>query len=427
MSRFNPITPYFRDVPETRASIENPSVPITDVHGMLELLGASGSGAGVYVTPESAMRFAAVFACVRVLAETVASLPFQLFDRTEQGKELATSPLYRLIHDQPNPWLSSFDWREVMVTHTALWGNHYSFIDQTEGGNILGLYPLMPSEVRPRRLETREIVYDVQTDRGGETLKSWQVLHIRGPGWDGLQGQSPIGLMRQAVGIGMAADRFVADFFANDARPGVIIETPAGVSPNQGDKIKEQMDRKFGPGNKWKTMTTGPGIKLHPVQMPLTDAQFIEQRKFQRNEICAIYRVPPHMIGDLDKATFSNIEQQDIGFAKHTILPWLRRIEQECNAKLISRRNPQFVEFNLDGLLRGDFKSRMEGYALGVNSGIYNRDEVRELENFKSEPALKKFLVQGAMVTVNEDGSLEHPEPKPAAAPADKPAEKPAA
>jgi HK97 family phage portal protein len=423
MSRFDRIEPTL-SMPETRASIENPSVPITDTVGMMEILGGgAASSAGVYVTPESAMRFAAVFACVRVLAETAASLPFQAFEDDDSGKKLAkTSRLYSLVHDQPNEWLTAFQWVELIVTHAALWGNHYSFIDQTEGGNILGLYPLLPSSVQPRRLETREIVYDVHTDRGLETLRSWQVFHVPGPGWDGLQGVSPITLMRNAVGIGMAADNFVANFFQNDARPGVVIETGVAASAKQGQQIKEEMDRKFGPGNKWKTMVLGPGLKLHPVTMPLTDAQFIEQRKFQRNEICAIYRVPPHMIGDLERATFSNIEQQDIGFAKHTMLPWLRRIEQEANRKLVSRRSSVFCEFNLDGLLRGDFKSRMEGYQIGVNAGFFSRDEVRALENFDRKPELQPFLVQGAMVAVKPDGTLDKPEPKPAAAPAEKPA-----
>jgi HK97 family phage portal protein len=429
--------PYFREVPpvngaaamrpEERASLENPSVSLTDPRAW-EILWGEARVAGVSVSPETAMRIAAVYSCVRIIAETIASLPFQVFGRTDSGKELAPRhPLYFLIHDRPNPYMTSFQWRETLLTHVLLWGNGYCLIDQTKGGRILGLYPLMPWHVHPERLKTREIVYRVQVEGDEERLEGWQVLHIPGLGFDGIKGLSPIALMRNAVGIGMAAEQFAADFYANDARPGVVIETGVAASQKQGQQIKEEMDRKFtGSGKKWKTMVLGPGLKLHPIQMPLADAQFLETRKFQRNEIHSIYRVPPHMAGDLDKATFSNIEQQDIGFAKHTILPWLRKIEQECNAKLFSDRASSFCEFNLDGLLRGDFLTRTQGYRELVNAGVMKRSEVRRLENLPDAKEVDRFLVQGAMVTVASDGSLEHPKAEPAEAP-DEPAEKPEA
>jgi HK97 family phage portal protein len=377
--------------------------------------GEADRAAGMNVTPEAAMRFAAVYTCVRVISETIAALPLQVFDRTAGGKVLASRhPLYFLMHDRPNEWMTSFQWRETLLAHVLLWGNGYCLIDQTKGGRILGLYPLMPWHVRPERLKSREIVYRVQVEGDEETLRSHQVLHIPGLGFDGIKGLSPIGLMRNAVGSGLAAEQFGADFYANDGRPGVIIETQAGTNKVQGQQIKDEMTQKFtGPGKKWKTMVMGPGLKLHTVQMPLADAQFIETRKFQRNEIHAIYRVPPHLAGDLDKATFSNIEQQDIGFAKHTILPWLRKIEQECNAKLISDRASAFCEFNLDGLLRGDFLTRTQGYRELVNAGVMKRSEVRSLENLTEAKEVDRFLVQGAMVTVAKDGSLEHPKAEP--------------
>lgn len=395
----------------TNASLEDPRVSLSDPNAYTKIFGTSGaSDAGVIVSPQTAMRFAAVFACVRVRGETLASMPLQTFRRTSLGKVLARdNPLYYKLHERPNSAMSSATWRKLISSHLDLWGNHYSQIVLNRGGAVDSLKPFMPWEASPRRLRGGSLVYDINSVDGSGTLSSREILHIPGMGFDGERGYSPIDMERNAIGIGIAADAFAGNFFKNDARPGVVIETPANITKTQAEEMKAEMNQKFGPGKKWSVATLGPGLKLHAVTMPLDNAQFLETRKYQVAEVARIYRVPPHMIGDLEKATFSNIEQQDIGFAKHTMLSLVRDIEQELNFKLFSDRNNSFAEFNLDGLMRGDFKSRMEGYQIGVNTGIWSRSEVRELENFEHKPELDPFVIQGAMVTVNKDGTLDKP------------------
>lgn len=393
---------------ELRGSLENPATPITDTAAMLQLLGMQPSTAGVMVSPESAMRFGAVYTCIKVLGETVGSLPFQVFERTEKGKKLAAKrPEYKLLHDAPNAAMTSIVWREILVAQQQGWGNHYSWIRWANSGRIYDIQPLLPNSTTPKKAKDGTMSYEVQTASGRQILSADEVLHIPALGWDGVKGISPIGMLRNAIGAGLAAEEFAARFFANDARPGIVIETPFAPNTKKAGEIKDDVDEKFGGlGNKWKSMTTGPGVKIHTITMPMDDAQFLETRKFQKSEIFGIYRVPPHLGGDLDKATFSNIEQQDIGFAKHTIRPLNVRIEQEINRKLFPKGD-YFVEINIDGLLRGDFKSRMEGYAQAVGGPFLLVDEVRGLENFEPVPGGDRRLIPVNMAPVDQAGQVQ--------------------
>jgi HK97 family phage portal protein len=414
---------------EQRVSLEDPRIALNDPRA-LELLGGDNirSSSGVSISPETAARFAAVYTCWNVIGQTIGALPFNVFERSDTGKNpVPKNPIQYLLHDRPNEWMSSMQWREIVIAHVLGWGNHYSFIDQTFGGRILGIYPLMPNQVQPRRLQTREIVYDVTVGGNKETLFSWQILHIPGLGWDGVRGMSPIGLLRNSIGLGLAAENFAADFYANDARPSIAIETPAQTNQKAGADMKAELQEKFaGQGKKWRTLVMGPGIKIHTITMPMDDAQFLDTRKFQKTEIFGIYRVPPHLAGDLDKATFSNIEFQNINFAMHCILPWARKLEAECSFKLFSPRSDFFAEINLDGLMRGDYKSRMDGHQVAVNAGIIKRSEVRKIENLPDAPEVDSFVLQGAMGVVNKDGTIT-PALKPEAKPETKPDDKSAA
>jgi HK97 family phage portal protein len=411
--------PKFNIPAETRAG-EQQGISLTDPNAINLLMGWGGakSVAGIRVTPESAASFAAVYTCWNIIGQTIGALPFNVFLRTDSGKEpQPRNAVHYLLHDRPNEWMGSMQWREIMMAHVLGWGNSYSFIDQTRGGRILGIYPLHPNQVQPRRLSTREIVYDVSIDGERETLFSWQVLHIPGLGWDGLKGVSPITQNRNSIGLGIAAENFAGDFFENDGRPGIIIEQPAATNKQQAADVKQELKDKFaGQGKKWKALVTGPGIKIHTLSMPQDDALFLLTRKHQRSEIFGLYRVPPHLGADLDKATFSNIEQQNIAFAMHCILPWAKKVETECSFKLFSARSDFFAEINLDGLLRGDFKSRAEGYTALVNMGAMKRSEVRRLENLPDAPEVDRFVLQGAMGVVNKDGTIT-PALKPDAKP----------
>jgi HK97 family phage portal protein len=390
---------------ETRASIENPSVSLTDSAAMMELLGVQPSAAGVHVSPDSAMRFGAVYTCVNIIGQTIGTLPLQVYRRTEKGKALApTHPTYRILHASPNAQLTAAVYLELIIAHLLLWGNHYSWIRWTQAGRLFDLQPLMPWQVTPRKNSDGTVRYEVVSAAGMQVLSPDEVLHIPALGWDGLRGLSPISMLRNAIGLGMAAEDFGARFFANDARPGVIVESVAGPGNGRAEQIKSEMQDKFSGPNRWKVMVLGPGLKLHPVTMPMDDAQFLETRKFQKTEIFGIYRVPPHLAGDLDKATFSNIEQQDIGFAKHCIRPLCVRIEMELTRKLYGMGAEFFAEFNLDGLLRGDFKSRMEGYQIAAGGPFVTRNEVRELENWQPMAGGERLLMPVNMAPVGDDG-----------------------
>lgn len=369
---------------EERHALDNPNVDINNPAAIEQLFGVTPTRSGISVSEEAALRFGAVYACINVLAQTVGSLPLHVYERDGDSRTRADGhSLQGILHDEPNPTMTSAAWREALMTHAAGWGNHYSLIEQTRGGRILGLWPLMPWATTPRKLKSGEIVYDAMlADGTRETLPADEVLHVPAVSFNGIVGLSPIGQTREAIGMGIAAERFGANFFANDARPGLVIELPQ-MNREEGARVKTELQQKLGGDKRFSTLVLGPGMKADSFGMPLTDAQFIESRKFSRTEIAGIFRVPPHMIGDLERATFANIEHQDLAFAKHTIRPWLVKIEQEINRKCFSRdeRGRYFVEFNLDGLLRGDFKSRMEGYKLGIEAGVWPVNEVRAMEN----------------------------------------------
>lgn len=364
-----------------RRSVENPATPITALE-LAKLFGGDPTPAGVSISEQNSVQIAAVYACVKVIAETIASLPLHVFRETEDGRERARGdPRDALLSKSPSPMQTSFCWRELMMAHTLLWGNHYSNIIFNASGRPVEIVPLMPWAVFPRRLENREIVYRALLQNGEfEDIPAREIIHIPGLGFDGVKGMSPIQTVKNALGVAKAAEEFGSRFFGNDARPGVVVEIPGDPGPEAIERLRAQIKEKHGGLGKSHNFMIAPGgMKLHEVGVPPEDAQFLETRKFQVSEIARIYRCPPHMIGDLDKATFSNIENQDIGFAKHTIRPCAVRIEQELDRKLLGKGF--HAEFNLDGLQRGDFKTRMEGYGIGIQNGFMAVNEVRRLEN----------------------------------------------
>ena len=292
-----------------------------------------GSSAGKSVTPRNAIQVSAVYACVRVIAETIASLPFGVFQETTEGSVKALEhPLYRIIHDEPNSEMTSFIWREAMLTHLLLWGNSYSQIIRSGRGKIIGLYPLLPDHMEVDRDEkSGQLTYTYSTTKGETVrLRPEDVLHIPGLGFDGIMGYSPIAVEKNAIGLGIAAEEYGSKFFSNGATPSGILTHPNTVK-NPKALREAWMEAYGGSSNSNRVAILEEGMTFTRISMPNNEAQFLETRKFQVSEICRIYRVPPHMIGDLDRATFSNIENQSISFAVHTIRPWLVRIEQAMN------------------------------------------------------------------------------------------------
>ena len=365
------------------------------------------AGSGKSVNARTAIQVSAVYACVRVIAETVASLPFSVFEQGKEGSHKALDhPLHRLLHDEPNPEMTSFVWREAMLTHLLLWGNSFSQILRAGRGSIVGLYPLLPDRMEVDRDDKGNLTYTYSTTSGQTVkLRLEDVLHIPGLGFDGIMGYSPIAVERNAVGLSIASEEYGSKFFSNGARPSGILTHPNTVKNPKA--LRESWDAAYGgSGNANRVAVIEEGMTFTPISMPNNEAQFLETRKFQVEEICRIYRVPPHMIGDLEHATFSNIEHQSIDFAVHCIRPWLVRIEQSINRALFSEKEKGrfYCQFNLDGLMRGSYKDRMEGYAIGRQNGFLSANDIRRLENQNPIPASEggdAYLVNGNMLAIS--------------------------
>ncbi|MEF9990419.1 MAG: phage portal protein [Christensenellaceae bacterium] len=376
-----------------------------------------GSTSGKVVTERSSMQMTAVYSCVRILSEAVAGLPLHFYQYTGNGKEKAIDhPLYAILHDEPNPEMTSFVFRETLMIHLLLWGNAYSQIIRNGKGEVLALYPLMPNKMTVDRNKSGQIVYQYNTSKedaissqgGTVTLKSSDVLHIPGLGFDGLVGYSPIAMAKNAIGMAIACEEYGAKFFANGATPGGVLEHPGTVKDPQ--RIRESWTSTFGSsGNAHKVAVLEEGMKYTPIAISPEQAQFLETRKFQINEIARIFRVPPHMVGDLEKSSFSNIEQQSLEFVKYTLEPWLIRWEQAMVRSLLSveEKKQYFVKFNVDGLLRGDYASRMSGYATARQNGWMSANDIRQLENLdriSAEDGGDLYLINGAMTKLSDAG-----------------------
>lgn len=376
-----------------------------------------GSTSGVRVTEQSAMQMTAVYACVRILSESIAGLPVHLYEYQDGGsKEKAVKhPLYFLLHDEPNPEMTSFVFRETMMAHLLLWGNAYAQIIRNGKGEVIALYPLMPNRMKVDRKDTGEIFYQYRVSdsdaptlkEGTVDLKKEDVLHIPGLGFDGLVGYSPIAMAKNAIGLSMATEEYGAKFFANGATPGGILEYPGTVK--DPERVRESWNKGFSGKNSHKVAILEEGMKYTPISISPNEAQFLETRKFQIDEIARIFRVPPHMVGDLEKSSFSNIEQQSLEFVKYTLEPWIVRWEQSINRALLSQneKSTYFVKFNVDGLLRGDYQSRMNGYATARQNGWMSANDIRELENLdliSKEEGGDLYLINGNMTKLADAG-----------------------
>ena len=365
------------------------------------------SGSGKAVTVQSAIQLSTVYACVRVISETVASLPLGIYETVNDGNEKAMEhPLYRLLHDEPNSEMTSFVFREVMLAHLLLYGNSYSQIIRSGKNTVIGLYPLLPDHMDVDRDSKGNLTYTYTTSDGKTVvMKPRDVLHIPGLGFDGVMGYSPIALEKNAIGLGIASEEYGSKFFSNGARPSGILTHPNTVKNPKA--LRESWNSAYGgSSNSNRVAILEEGMKFEPIAIPNNEAQFLETRKFQVDEICRIYRVPPHLVGNLEHATFSNIEHQSIDFAVHTIRPWLVRIEQAMNRALLSdqEKGRFFVQFNIDGLMRGDYKSRMEGYAIGRQNGWLSANDIRALENqnpIPKEEGGDAYLVNGNMISIS--------------------------
>lgn len=377
-----------------------------------------GSTAGKAVTERSAMQMTAVYSCVRILSEAIAGLPLQFYKYTESGgKEKAVDhPLYFLLHDEPNSEMTSFVFRETLMTHLLLWGNAYAQIIRNGRGEVIALYPLMADRMSVNRDRDGQLYYeytvysdDTPTVKGSTVrLAPTDVLHIPGLGFDGLVGYSPIAMAKNAIGMAIACEEYGAKFFANGAAPSGVLEHPGTIK--DPSRVRESWQSTFGgSSNANKVAVLEEGMKYTPISISPEQAQFLETRKFQIDEIARIFRVPPHMVGDLEKSSFSNIEQQSLEFVKYTLDPWVARWEQAMVRSLLSAEDKKryFIKFNVDGLLRGDYQSRMNGYAIGRQNGWMSANDIRELENLdriSEEEGGDLYLINGNMTKLKDAG-----------------------
>ena len=382
-----------------------------------------GTAAGRNVNERTSMQVTAVYACVRILSEAIASLPLNVYQYGENGskEKIYNHPLYHLLHDEPNPEMTSFIFRETMMSHLLLWGNAYAQIIRNGKGEVVGLYPLLPNKMDVSRNKAGRLIYTYRrnSDEAGAkkrdeevVLKREDVLHIPGLGFDGLIGYSPIAMAKNAIGIAIATEEYGATFFANGATPGGILEHPGVVK--DPEKLRQSWKSQFSGKNSHSVAVLEEGMTFKQMAIPPNEAQFLETRKFQINEIARIFRVPPHMVGDLEKSSFSNIEQQSLDFVMYTLNPWIVRWEQAMQQALLlpSEKSQLFFRFNVDGLLRGDYQSRMNGYAVARQNGWMSANDIRELENMNPIPAEEGgnlYLINGNLTKLKDAGIFAKP------------------
>ncbi len=374
------------------------------------------SAAGKSVNERSAMQMTAVYACVRILSEAIAGLPLHMYKYEDDGskKKAIDHRLYHILHDEPNPEMTSFIWRETAMSHLLLWGNAYIQIIRNGKGEVLALYPLMPSRMKVDRDSRGRLYYEYQTmSDDAPTMKgtvvrldSREILHIPGLGFDGVVGYSPIAMAKNAIGLAIAAEEYGSKFYANGAAPSGVLEHPNILKDPA--KVRDSWNAAFGgSANSHRVAVLEEGMKYTPISINPNEAQFLETRKFQIDEIARIFRVPPHMVGDLDKSSFSNIENMSREFVAYTLNPWVCRWEQALARALLSEEEKKkyFFKFNVDGLLRGDYVSRMQGYSVGIQNGFMSPNDVRELENMDLIPdelGGNHYMVNGNMLPLSQ-------------------------
>lgn len=355
--------------------------------------GGGQSRAGVIVNEQTALALSAVYQAVRVLSEAVAVLPFQVYRRLDpRGKErVPAHPAYRLLSQKPNQQMTPFTFRETLMGHVLIWGNGYAEIERTGGGVPIALHILRPDRVCPEWNQTTDAIqYRVfQPGRPTVILQPPDVFHLRGLGFDGLMGYSPVRLARQAIGLGIAAETFGASFFGNGTKMGGKLSYPGKLSDIAKKNLRESIASTHGgPDNAHKFMILEEGMKWESDSVPPDDAQFLQTREFQVDDVARWFNLPPSKLGSTKKTSYASLEQSSLDFVVHSLMPWLVRFEEETQSKLIATddQDALYAEHLVDGQLRGDIASRYSAYAKGIQFGWLSVNDVREKENMNPLP-----------------------------------------
>lgn len=408
--------------PERRASLEDPRVPVSDTEGMKSLFGISDwmAAAGMPVTPDTVMGIPAWAAGVNFLARTIASLPLQEFKKTAEGRErVETGTLAGILKGTVNDdFLTSYRWREDMIRSAFLTGAGRTWCEKNAAGGVVNLWPLETRQTEKRRVGGRTR-FDYRDGRG---VLPYPVADVVDVAWayklDGVSVFNPVERFKETFGLALAIERYGAALFRNGGVPPLALEAPVG-SPAALARAKTDTDQAIRGANK-----RGDPILFMPVGAVLKQigfdpekAQMVEVKRFLVEEFARMLNLPPVFLQDLSHGTFSNTEQQDLQLVKHTVLHWSSQIEAELNAKFYGPRgSTKYVEFNLDGLQRGDMKSRVEAFARGIQTGQIMPSEVRGLENRPFVEGSDKLFIQGATVPIDKAGTMPATAPAPGAA-----------
>jgi HK97 family phage portal protein len=406
------------------ARVARPRAAIDSSHELAKAL-RSGyeTGSGAIVTPDTALQVPEVFAAVRVIAETVAAAPLVLYRKTAGGRERAEDhPLYSLLHDQPNPWQTSYEWRESMVAHQVLCGGAFS-IKTVVRGELRELLPVVPQRVKVKQLEpSKRLVYDVEMPDGQTlTVPQERMFHVPGLSWDTLAGLTPYWYQREAIGLAVQLREFAARLFRNGAALRLVMTHPQVMSDEAYARLSASFNEQFaGASNAHKALLVEEGVKVEKVSSTAEDAQMLESRRYSKNEVATFNRLPPHLLGDLDRATHSNIEQQSLEFIIYTMQAHFARWEQRIRMSLIpdADRPTHYAEFLLDSLLRGDTITRYQAYQYAISNGWMTRNEVRAKENLNAGPPELDAFLQPAFLAgkPSADGSAAPGDPASKAA-----------
>lgn len=371
--------------------------------------GVSTTSSGIAVNTDSAMRVGAVYACVLVLSQSVAQLPCHLYKTKGDTKQRdAENPLYQLIHDQPNEWMTSYDFKQLAMVHLLLRGNSI-WLKTVVNGTVKELIPVHPDLLEDIvQDENYRIIYKIKRPKTQKTdeIPASRLLHLRGLSMNGFTGLNPIAYAREMIGLSIATEKHGATLFSNGTKLGGILKHPNKISPAAAQRLEESFSEKYGGvANAHKTVLLEEGMEWTAITMTAEDSQFLESRKYQRSEIAGFYRVPSHMINDLEKATFSNVEHLDLAFVKHSLTPWLVNIEQTLKKDLMTtaEKKKLYFKFNVEGLLRGDIKSRNEAHQKAVDGGWLSPNEIREMEDRNPYPGGDEYRKPLNMGTAGGD------------------------
>lgn len=408
-----------------RHSLENPATPLSAIFEEGEK-----TSAGIRVSEEKALAVGAVYACVKVISETMAQMDLEVVEKVGKTTKANTShPNYWLLHAEPSPYYNRFEFIQSLVAYALLWGNGYAQIKRDRFATAKEL-KLIPSwEVTPKMSERGRLYYEWTSNNGTTTIiLAEDMIHLKNLGTNGLVGMSPIEIQRENLGSSLAKIAHEGAFYSNGAKASGILMTPGTMGQTEVNNVKDSFNKaNEGIKNRFKTIILEEGVKYQQLTIPQNDAQFLESKKFDQTEIAGWFRVPPHMIGNLTDSNYSNIDAQDRAFAKTCIVPWTTRLQQEFDRKLFfdGERGKYMSQFNLDDLIKGDIKTRYEVWNLGIQGGILKPTEPREAEGWPMEGTedINQFFMNGTMMpvkTINAkpiatEGPVDQPQTEKAA------------